>query len=671
MSLYIGKLSGRVGRDELERVFRRFGHCNVQMKSEGYGFVVFDFRKDAENALRALKGRNICGEPLTLMWSKQQPKSHFTKFDKGGGRSAHELQGGRVFDRLGYGGKKQGFDGRRNHNMSIVERGKSDDMSGVKRGYNEDGFKDCGGEKKDRGGDFPDEGGGVVPNQEENGKCVEPTHDLEIDYGNGNTLEFDRYEPSRCYDRKNGKEDYSGSFRKVHSQENVGRAQIGEDTLNCPNGSKFQQTCGEAGHKMQNCRKERTLRRKYNRSELDDGKDDKIDKRRRVEDDIKPVHGSWVNPQSNSDASLTSHQRDKWRVSDSQHDCAPLRNVSSLVTKEADIYQRKEYGGRKQSKNIIESPKRSRAKISRQSVSSSMLSDCSAYRSLTHSQSSKSLPRPSPYCRSRSVSSRAHSSSPKLRSSSKSQNCRGKKLHSMSSSSPTSLSGSLDQPLLSSPNKIQFNSKSSSTDADAALEPMDHMVAQGQQIGSTMGLENLQSKDSGIAVNGQAAVSTTAVDATAKDQHEQVDNNEDLTKPIVAGNLYPRRVKEAEGFQNSGTLMVDDIDITTEVQKPTLETHINSSSGRSTIISTEEMHMVLSKSGLDLPKGHEIKLTTDDFFGAARLWPWYIIYYRRLKKGPISIENYARRVAQNQEFGIVDKYIRSSSGWGEFSLEHS
>jgi hypothetical protein len=184
-----------------------------------------------------------------------------------------------------------------------------------------------------------------------------------------------------------------------------------------------------------------------------------------------------------------------------------------------------------------------------------------------------------------------------------------------------------------------------------------------------MDSENLQSKDSGIAVNGQAAVSTTAVDATEKDQHEQEDNNENLTKPIVAGNLSPRRVKEAEGFQNSGTLMVDDI--TTEVQKPTLETYINPDSGRSTIISTEEMCMVLSKSGLDLPKGHEIQLSTDDFFGAARFWPWYIIYYRRLKKGPISIENYARRVAQNQEFNIVDKYIRSSSGWGEFSLEHS
>ena len=363
-----------------------------------------------------------------------------------------------------------------------------------------------------------------------------------------------------------------------------------------------------------------------------------------------------MNPQSNGDALLMSHQRDKWRVSGSWNDCAPLRNESSLVAKDTE-----EYEGKKQSRNETESPKRSREKkISRQSVSSSLLSDHSAFRSPTHSQSSKSLPRSTSYSRSRSVSSRAHSSSSKSVSSSKSQNCRGKKLHLMRSSSPTSLSVSLNQSLPSSPNKIQFNSKSSSTNG-AALESVD--------IGSTMELENLQSKDSDIAVNGQAAVSTTAVDATVKDQHVQEDNNENLTKPVIAENLSPRRVKWEEGFQHPRALMADDIP--TEVQKPTLETHITPRSGCSTIISTEEMCMVLNKSGLELLEGHEIKLTTDDFFGAARLWPWYIIYYRRLKKGPISIENYARRVAQNQEFSIVDKYIRSSSGWGEFSLEKS
>lgn len=665
MSLYFGKLSERVCRDELERVFGRFGHCNVQVKKEGYGFVVFDFRSDAEKALRELKGRKICGELLTLMWSKQQPESHFAKFDRGGERkgNTYELQGKRIFDRLGERERKEGFDGweKWNHNTDIVERGES-----VEEGeYCRDGFKYCDGEKKNRRRDFPDEGGHVVPNQGRIGRGAEPTHGKATDCGNGNTLEFDRYKPSCGYDRKDDKEDYSSGSLLANSQENVGRAQIGEETLNRPNSSKLKHTGyrrGEAGHKMQNCRKEHSLRRKYNR--LDDEHADKIDKKRRVEDDIESGWGSWVIPQSNGDALLMSHQRDKWRVSGSRNDCAPFRNESSLVAKDTE-----EYEGKKQSRNETESPKRSREKkISRRSVSSSLLSDYSAFRSLTHSQSSKSLPRSTKYSRSRSVSSRAHSSSSKSVSSSKSQNCRGKKLHSMRSSSPTSLSVSLNQSFLSSTNKIQLNSKNSSTNG-AALKSVDHLVARGQGIDSTMELENLQTKDSDIAVNGQAVVSTTAVDATVKDQHVQEDNNKNLTKPVIAEKLSPRRVKWEVGFQHPRTLMADDIP--TEVQKPTLETHITPRSGCSTIISIEEMCMVLSKSGLELPEGHEIKLTTDDFFGAARLWPWYIIYYRRLKKGPISIENYARRVAQNQEFGIVDKYIRSSSGWGEFSPENS
>lgn len=58
-------------------------------------------------------------------------------------------------------------------------------------------------------------------------------------------------------------------------------------------------------------------------------------------------------------------------------------------------------------------------------------------------------------------------------------------------------------------------------------------------------------------------------------------------------------------------------------------------------------------------------LSIEAFAGSSRLWHWEIIYYRRMKKGPISAENYARWVAQNKEFGIIDKCIRSSRGWGE------
>ncbi|CAI9780240.1 unnamed protein product [Fraxinus pennsylvanica] len=44
--------------------------------------------------------------------------------------------------------------------------------------------------------------------------------------------------------------------------------------------------------------------------------------------------------------------------------------------------------------------------------------------------------------------------------------------------------------------------------------------------------------------------------------------------------------------------------------------------------------------------------------------------HRRLKKGAISAENYARRMAQNKEFCIVDNYIRGSSGWEELDKNY-
>ncbi|KAL6585492.1 hypothetical protein OROMI_002136 [Orobanche minor] len=84
-------------------------------------------------------------------------------------------------------------------------------------------------------------------------------------------------------------------------------------------------------------------------------------------------------------------------------------------------------------------------------------------------------------------------------------------------------------------------------------------------------------------------------------------------------------------------------------------------------MSSEEVRMVLKHYGLPYPEEKEKDLPVESFFGSARLWPWEMLYYRRLKKGRISAENYSRRIAQNQEFGIVDKYIRGSSGWGELN----
>jgi hypothetical protein len=85
-------------------------------------------------------------------------------------------------------------------------------------------------------------------------------------------------------------------------------------------------------------------------------------------------------------------------------------------------------------------------------------------------------------------------------------------------------------------------------------------------------------------------------------------------------------------------------------------------------LTTTEVVSALKHYGVE---AREVVLSNEpveNYFGAARLWPWEIIYYRRCKKGPISTENYAKRLEQNKEFGIVDEYVRSSSGWWECRL---
>ena len=73
MSLHIANLTPRIRKDEIERVFRRFGRCSVHLRN-GYGFVVYDLQGDAEIALRSLRGKKICGESIYLSLSKEQPK---------------------------------------------------------------------------------------------------------------------------------------------------------------------------------------------------------------------------------------------------------------------------------------------------------------------------------------------------------------------------------------------------------------------------------------------------------------------------------------------------------------------------------------------------------------------------------------------------------------------
>ncbi|XP_078441465.1 uncharacterized protein LOC144711360 [Wolffia australiana] len=105
MSLFLGNLSSHVHPDELERVFRRFGYCDVQLK-DGYGFAVYELPENAERALRALRGKQICGQSIAIDWSKKQPRPPFQRpprerrpYEPNHGRSFHEEDNARSYRR--------------------------------------------------------------------------------------------------------------------------------------------------------------------------------------------------------------------------------------------------------------------------------------------------------------------------------------------------------------------------------------------------------------------------------------------------------------------------------------------------------------------------------------------------------------------------------------------
>ncbi|KAF5750561.1 Arginine/serine-rich zinc knuckle-containing protein 33 putative isoform 1 [Tripterygium wilfordii] len=216
MSLYIGKLSSLTRRDDLERVFGRFGRCNIRIK-DGYGFVVYVFPPDAEKASRALQGRNICGQPLTLTWSNKQPQA-FKRFARDD-RSYEPLR--KRYSAIGgdYVNRNLDSDGNRDYKMDTKQsdrvggRLSSTDVLNEERSNYLDQMKDyMGGEDHD-GGDLQkeghglgehllDEGGTVERNLVENGRWGEQVHDLPNRSGPEHRKEYDQYEACQGYYKK-------------------------------------------------------------------------------------------------------------------------------------------------------------------------------------------------------------------------------------------------------------------------------------------------------------------------------------------------------------------------------------------------------------------------------------------------------------------------------------
>lgn len=678
MSLYLGNLSSRIRREDLERVLWRFGRCNIQLK-DGYGFAVYDFPTNAEKAMRALQGKNICGERISLTWSNKQPRG----FQRGA--RSHEPRHGRTsyrkFDSRSQQGYKVGVKkpDRNGFRSDVVE------MLDEERSYNQDNIEDYREETHlNASENLLYEGGSVEPDALDNDRWDQHVSNLSIGNGLEKGMEFDRYEPYHGEDRSNEDDNlqmtYSGGSPTLrNAQEKTGREQIDDAILppsNTPNPEPACYHCGKPGHKMRNCLQgNASQRKKFSWFDL------------KQNDEIKLIGSSGgelqrtgskphEKGQSGKDAILWRWHRNDNKSSGSGKYRRLIRNRSSAMRKESQRAQRKDYRGKKQSRRETGTPKRP-IKKARTSVSPPN-SDYTASRLCSHSKSLKSLPGYSSPSRSRSVSSR-HSLSSIRKSSSTSRNSRSGSAKSRRSSSPTSLSlsVSLGQPLLSSPNKV--DAKLSGTSIDVSnLESKEILAGQGHDVKGDARSKNSKQENTMVVVENENVESFINMeDDMNKDALQQRDDHgngilltsHELKNPcneksaFTPAVLSPESLRDTTKLQNSTAQMMEHLLAPTK--KTDSEAIGGSFSGNSSCISTEEIFKVMKYYGLECSEDNKKKKSVENYFGSARLWPWEIIYYRRLKKGPISTENYARRIAQNKEFGIVDKFIRSSSGWGE------
>ncbi|KAL3532139.1 hypothetical protein ACH5RR_005660 [Cinchona calisaya] len=642
MSLHLGNLSSRIHRNELERVFRRFGLCNVQVKGK-FGFVIYKYPANAEQALKMLRGKKICGEKITLSWSNRQQRllQRSDRSDR-----SYEPPRGRRFAREGYANRKWDSDvreGNRRSSRQGVGGGRRlgyPDLIDEAKNYLKD-VKDYEGEKcHEFVQDLTDEGGAVGTDLLENDRWGNQVVENELENG----MDFDRYEPYQDDYKK--EEDIHNSPHLVSSPpvrrslEKPEIEQVDQLVLEHPNDAKLQKSCyvcGEAGHRMQKC--PRQLKRLETRS------------RGRLRLDRDDASTGW---RKNDREASTSRNSQGLGYGDSSEVRSTHRGT------EKDYHQKKrnskEYG----------SPERHQLKKARVPVSSSIHSDYTASGSRSQSRSRTSLS--GSHYRSKSLPSRKNSGSSRSLSGSTSSHTRNQKIQSQSisrSTSPTSLSltVSLGRPLPSSPNKVQISQKDYFVNSSGLEVKESSFGVENRSSGAPIKPEDDGNNSDSQRMDGAYKHSIIRdlceIKESCLPQSENTDQN--------ARNVAPKILTETRDLK-SYDFATEDMLIPTKNSELQASGKLNAAS--LTSISSKDISMVHKNYGLEHPDEIEYNLPSEIYFGSARLWPWEIIYYRRLRKGPISKDNYARRLSQNEEFGIVDKYIRSSSGWGELTDEN-
>lgn len=76
--VYVGNLGSNGIKSELEREFSKFGAVRdvwVARNPPGFAFVEFDDHRDAEDAVRELDGRRLCGVHVRVQISTHQGRT--------------------------------------------------------------------------------------------------------------------------------------------------------------------------------------------------------------------------------------------------------------------------------------------------------------------------------------------------------------------------------------------------------------------------------------------------------------------------------------------------------------------------------------------------------------------------------------------------------------------
>ena len=73
MSLFVGNISRSARTEDIEKDFKKYGHCRIKFKGS-YAFIEFESEKDGEDAIKNLQSKMVGGRELNIEWSKKSGK---------------------------------------------------------------------------------------------------------------------------------------------------------------------------------------------------------------------------------------------------------------------------------------------------------------------------------------------------------------------------------------------------------------------------------------------------------------------------------------------------------------------------------------------------------------------------------------------------------------------